>query len=199
MVLSDSLFCPVGSASYLSGSAISLDPATLTRDLHEKIVHRENELQLIEQELEESRSERGQKFRELKKREQQMEEFFKTFNDIKVIEMSHLSELEGKIMQTLEVTARYLVNAEQTPSLVSSITAASSATLAVGETGGQPELDVKRMKEQANFKSAEFTKSEATAAGLLVDHARLTKDLAKVDMLEKKISQASYPFSKFAF
>jgi hypothetical protein len=51
--------------------------------------------------FEESQSERGQKYRDLRKREQVMDEFLNSWEDNYAGEMDRLRELETLIMQTL--------------------------------------------------------------------------------------------------
>lgn len=56
-----------------------------THEIQEKITNKEEELHLLEQQLDENYNERNQKYRELKKREQQIDEFLQTFDHAKVI------------------------------------------------------------------------------------------------------------------
>ncbi|KAH8856838.1 Intraflagellar transport protein 74 like [Schistosoma japonicum] len=62
--------------------------------------HKEEELQILEQELDENHQERNQKYRELKKREQQIDEFLETFDYSKEMETlkKRISKMEEEIV-----------------------------------------------------------------------------------------------------
>ena len=55
-----------------------------------------------DQDLEENQSEMNQKYRELKKREERMDQFLQSFDDTKEEEQQKLTELEGQIPSLLE-------------------------------------------------------------------------------------------------
>ncbi|KAF6770489.1 hypothetical protein AHF37_11845, partial [Paragonimus kellicotti] len=155
-----------------------------TREIQEKVSHREEELRALEQELDDNRSERSQKYRELKKREQQIDEFLKTFDEVKALELSSIAELETNIVELLETTSRNLINASQTP----------PAAASLGVTGNDPQSKdstnaMNQLRDQLNFKTAEVSKSEETAIALSKERARLSQDLIKVDQLESKVTQ----------
>ncbi|KAG5441349.1 Intraflagellar transport protein 74 [Clonorchis sinensis] len=154
-----------------------------TRETQEKVSHREDELHSLEQELDDNRSERNQKYRELKKREQQIDEFLKTFDEVHALEQSSISELQANIVELLENTSRHIQNASQTTPAAAAVRAATGAD---SKDGLDP---VQQLKEQLEFKTSEVSKSERTASALSKERARLSQDLLKVDQLETKVSQ----------
>lgn len=120
----------------------------------------------MEQELEESQGERHQKYRELKKREEQMDEFMRTFDSQRSGELERMAELEASNVALLEKMSRNMARITHLPS--------------------REELE--QMKDQLKFKSQEMKKSENTTVGLAGEHAKLQQDLQKVEQLESKIT-----------
>ncbi|CAH8654987.1 unnamed protein product [Dicrocoelium dendriticum] len=151
-----------------------------TRETQEKVAQLEEELQLLEQELDENRSERHQKYRELKKREQQIDEFLNTFDEVKALEQSNIAELQANIVGLLESTSRHLMNIKQTsPSVVAALKSAVSDT----------DNPVDQLREQLNFKTSEVSKAKDTEAALQKEYTRLSQDIVKVEQLEAKVTQ----------
>lgn len=72
-------------------------------------------LTLFVQELEENKSERSQKYRELRKREETMDHFLSTFEDSKQEEKSRLEVLENNNVALLEKLSRHLAHLKQLP------------------------------------------------------------------------------------
>ena len=68
-----------------------------------------------DQDLEENQSERNQKYRELKKREERMDQFLQSFDDTKEEEQQKLTELEGQIPSLLEGISWNLVSVGHLP------------------------------------------------------------------------------------
>lgn len=62
--------------------------------------------QILLQEIEETDSDRQQKFRELKKREQDMDDFMHSFEENKAKECNVLSRIEGEIVNCMERISR---------------------------------------------------------------------------------------------
>lgn len=120
----------------------------------------------MEQELEESQGERHQKYRELKKREEQMDEFMRTFDSQRSGELERMAELEASNVALLEKMSRNMARITHLPS--------------------REELE--QMKDQLKFKSQEMKKSENTTVGLAGEHTKLQQDLQKVEQLESKIT-----------
>ena len=56
--------------------------------------------------MDENKSERSQKYRELRKREEAMEQFMETFEQNKQEETSRLKEMENNIVALLDKTSR---------------------------------------------------------------------------------------------
>ena len=119
----------------------------------------------LDQDLEENQSERNQKYRELKKREETMDQFLQAFDDTKEAEQQKLTELEGQISGLLEGMSRNLVSVGHLP------------TSQVFGT----------MKEDLAFKEGEVEKSRNTLDGLSREHQQLTMNLEKIEALEDKI------------
>ena len=119
----------------------------------------------LDQDLEENQSERNQKYRELKKREETMDQFLQAFDDTKEAEQQKLTELEGQISSLLEGMSRNLVSVGHLPS-----------TQVFGT-----------MKEDLAFKEGEVEKSRNTLDGLNREHQQLTMNLEKIEALEDKI------------
>merc|ERR1719369_749251 len=70
----------------------------------------------LDQDLEENQSERNQKYRELKKREETMDQFLNTFDETKDQEVQRLQELEEQITTMLEAMSRNLSAVGHLPS-----------------------------------------------------------------------------------
>jgi len=70
------------------------------------LIHDVNIALMCMQEIEESDSDRQQKYRELRKREQDMDEFMKNFEESKGKEMETLSRIEGEIVNCMEKISR---------------------------------------------------------------------------------------------
>ncbi|XP_067886625.1 intraflagellar transport protein 74 homolog isoform X1 [Heterodontus francisci] len=111
--------------------------------------------------------ERNQKYKELKKREETMDAFLDTYEEIKKQELERKAQLEASIVALLEHTSRNMNRMRQ----ISSITA----------------HELKSMQEDLNFKETEMQKSQTTAKGLTDESQRLQQDLQKVEQLESKI------------
>ncbi|XP_046656187.1 intraflagellar transport protein 74 homolog [Daphnia pulicaria] len=125
----------------------------------------QNELQEIDNTFEESQSERGQKYRDLRKREQVMDEFLNSWEDNYAGEMDRLRELETLIMQTLNKVGKQ----QSLMQLVPSISEYSTA------------------KEDYLVKEGELEKSRATVEGIAIEYQRLQNNLQKMEDLENKI------------
>lgn len=69
----------------------------------------------VVQELDENKSERSQKYRELRKREETMDHFLTTFEDAKKEELIRLETLENNNVALLEKLSRHLAHFKQLP------------------------------------------------------------------------------------
>ncbi|XP_012225470.1 intraflagellar transport protein 74 homolog [Linepithema humile] len=84
-----------------------------------KVTEQEQQLEQLETDLEDNQSEKQNKYQELRKREELMEEFMSTYEQSKQEEMAKLEKLEREIIDKLEAVANateneYLTEAEET-------------------------------------------------------------------------------------
>ncbi|XP_073259042.1 intraflagellar transport protein 74 homolog [Porites lutea] len=137
-----------------------------TAELREKIETLNGEIQQLDMDLEEHQGERNVKYKELKKREETMDDFLDTFEEVKANEQTRKQQLENTIVNILEHISRGMVRTKHMPS----------------------PAELQRMKDDLNFKETEMHKSQSTAASLGSEHTRLQMDLEKVEQLETKIT-----------
>lgn len=137
-----------------------------TSELREKIETVNGEIQQLDMDLEEHQGERNVKYKELKKREETMDEFLETFEEVKANEQARKQQLESNIVNVLEHMSRGMARTKHLPS----------------------PAELQRMKDDLNFKETEMHKSQSTAASLGSEHTRLQMDLEKVEQLETKIT-----------
>lgn len=137
-----------------------------TSELREKIETVNGETQQLDMDLEEHQGERNVKYKELKKREETMDEFLETFEEVKANEQARKQQLESNIVNVLEHMSRGMARTKHLPS----------------------PAELQRMKDDLNFKETEMHKSQSTAASLGSEHTRLQMDLEKVEQLETKIT-----------
>ncbi|XP_042865474.1 intraflagellar transport protein 74 homolog isoform X2 [Penaeus japonicus] len=144
--------------------------ATMERQIGEvqDHIHRvQEELQQLDQDLEENQSERSQKYRELRKREETMEQFLATFDKNKQDEVQRLETLEKNNVVLLEKLSRNLAHFNHLPST--------------------RDFDV--MQSDLAFKEGELEKSKYTEQGLKQEHLNLQSNLQKIEALELKIQK----------
>lgn len=174
---------------------------------------------MLEQELDDSRSERAQKYRELRKREQQIDEFLKTFDEVKVRQMRYglhthlwsISELrfcerwnwyslftsyfqaleQASISESEDTIVQTLESISKYLVQLSQTSTAAAAMHAGGPQDGTRKEVLDQLKEELQFKASEVSKSEETAFILQKERTRLSQDLVKVDQLEEKVIQVS--------
>lgn len=137
-----------------------------TSELREKIEAANGEIQQLDMDLEEHQGERNVKYKELKKREETMDEFLETFEEVKANEQTRKQQLENNIVNVLEHMSRGMARTKHLPS----------------------PAELQRMKDDLNFKETEMHKSQSTATSLGSEHTRLQMDLEKVEQLETKIT-----------
>lgn len=137
-----------------------------TSELREKTETVNGEIQQLDMDLEEHQGERNVKYKELKKREETMDEFLETFEEVKANEQARKQQLESNIVNVLEHMSRGMARTKHLPS----------------------PAELQRMKDDLNFKETEMHKSQSTAASLGSEHTRLQMDLEKVEQLETKIT-----------
>ncbi|KAB0390179.1 hypothetical protein E2I00_007974 [Balaenoptera physalus] len=113
--------------------------------------------------------EMNQKYKELKKREENMDTFIETFEETKNQELERKAQIEANIVALLEHCSRNINRMKQ----ISSIT----------------NQELKMMQDDLNFKSSEMQKSQSTARNLTSDSQRLQLDLQKMELLESKMTE----------
>ncbi|KAL3869372.1 hypothetical protein ACJMK2_042060 [Sinanodonta woodiana] len=136
-----------------------------TNEFKEKIEQIQEEVRQLDMDIEENQGEKNQKYKELKKREETMEEFLNTFEETKAQEFQRIGELEQTVVSILEHISRNMGRFQNLPT---------------------PQ-ELASMKEDLAFKEVEMKKSEYTTFGLASEHEKLTQDLQKVETLEEKI------------
>ncbi|XP_037795044.1 intraflagellar transport protein 74 homolog [Penaeus monodon] len=144
--------------------------ATMERQIGEvqdQIRRVQEELQQLDQDLEENQSERSQKYRELRKREETMEQFLATFDKNKQDEVQRLDSLEKNNVALLEKLSRNLAHFNHLPST----------------------RDFDIMQSDLAFKEGELEKSKYTEQGLKQEHLNLQSNLQKIEALELKIQK----------
>lgn len=137
-----------------------------TNELKEKIENIEEEIRQLDLDIEENQGERNQKYKELKKREETIDEFLNNFEESKAQEMEKLKLTEQNIVSLLEHTSRNMSRFTALPT---------------------PQ-ELGTMKEDLEFKTGEMKKSEQTTVGLAAESDKLQSDLQKVEQLEEKIN-----------
>jgi len=136
------------------------------KEINERTEKLQDEISQLDLDLEEHHGERTAKYKELKKRDEDMQEFLDSFDTNKQTAEDKQKMLEDSIVQLLERISRADVQSKHMPSNV----------------------EYKQMKDDLSFKETEMAKSRDTATGLDGEHARLQADLEKVDQLESKIT-----------
>ncbi|XP_066929512.1 intraflagellar transport protein 74 homolog [Clytia hemisphaerica] len=136
-------------------------------EIREKTEKLQDEIGNLDMDLEEHHGERTAKYKELRKREADMQEFLDSFDTTKAAAEDKRSTLETSIVQTLEKISRATVQTKHMPST----------------------KEFKQMQADLNFKETEMNKSKETSTGLDSEHARLQNDLEKVEQLETKITE----------
>ncbi|KAI1904887.1 hypothetical protein AGOR_G00010300 [Albula goreensis] len=137
-------------------------------EIREKMSQINEEMRQLDNDMEEHQGERNQKYKELKKREENMDNFLETFEDTKAQELDRSQQTQASIVALLEHCSRNMNRMKQ----ISSVTA----------------NELKSMQEDLSFKETEMHKSQNTAKGLSAESQRLQQDLQKVEQLETKIN-----------
>jgi len=110
--------------------------------------------------LEETQSERHQKYRELRRREETMEQFLSTYDESHQQEMAHIGQLESDIVTVLQQISHNLAHSGHLPSLD----------------------DFATMKDNLAFKEGELEKSRKTVEGIAKEQHQLQQNLHKVSI-----------------
>ncbi|NWZ10949.1 IFT74 protein, partial [Agelaius phoeniceus] len=136
-------------------------------EVKEKIDYFKKVIQRLDTDLENHRGEENWKYKELKKREESMDNFLATFEDVKNQELERKAQTEANIVALLEHLSRNLNHMKQ----ISSVT----------------NQELKIMQEDLTFKSNEMQKSQSTAKNLITESQKLQLDLQKMELLEGKM------------
>ncbi|NXB89066.1 IFT74 protein, partial [Vidua chalybeata] len=136
-------------------------------EVKEKIDYFKKVIQQLDTDLENHQGEENWKYKELKKREESMDNFLATFEDVKNQESERKAQIEASIVALLEHLSRNLNHMKQ----ISSVT----------------NQELKIMQEDLTFKSNEMQKSQSTAKNLITESQKLQLDLQKMELLEGKM------------
>ncbi|CAL1539936.1 unnamed protein product [Lymnaea stagnalis] len=138
-----------------------------TREIQEKIDQMQEDIQQLDQDIEENQGERNQKYKELKKREESMDEFLNTFEGNKSDEIRKISQMEQGIVTLLENMSRNMGRFTHLPT----------------------PKELMSMKADLQFKEDERQKSERTTLGLASEREKLQLDLQKMEQFEEKLNE----------
>ncbi|NXX38737.1 IFT74 protein, partial [Tricholaema leucomelas] len=136
-------------------------------EVKEKINHFKKVIQRLDMDLENHQGKENWKYKELKKREESMDSFLETFEDVKNQELERKAQIEANIVALLEHSSRNVNRMKQ----ISSVT----------------NQELKIMQEDLTFKSNEMQKSQSTAKNLVTESQKLQMDLQKMELLEGKM------------
>ncbi|NWT56348.1 IFT74 protein, partial [Erythrocercus mccallii] len=136
-------------------------------EVKEKTDYLKKVIQRLDTDLENHLGEENWKYKELKKREESMDNFLETFEDVKHQELERKAQIEANIVALLEHSSRNLSHMKQ----ISSVT----------------NQELKIMQEDLTFKSNEMQKSQSTAKNLITESQKLQMDLQKMELLEGKM------------
>ncbi|NWX37080.1 IFT74 protein, partial [Notiomystis cincta] len=136
-------------------------------EVKEKTDYFRKVIQRLDMDLESHRAEENWKYKELKKKEESMDNFLETFEDVKNQELGRKAQIEANIVALLEHSSRNLNHMKQ----ISSVT----------------NQELKIMQEDLTFKSSEMQKSQSTAKNLITESQKLQMDLQKMELLEGKM------------
>ncbi|UYV82615.1 IFT74 [Cordylochernes scorpioides] len=131
-------------------------------EVREQMARAREELEQIESER---AGQRADRYLELKRREQTMEQFLSGWEQSWAAENSRRTELEQKIVSLLESVSRGLAHFHNLPS--------------------PAQFDA--LRQDLVFKEGEMEKSRSTASTLEQEQSKLTLDLQKIEQLEAKI------------
>ncbi|KAK3786793.1 hypothetical protein RRG08_061344 [Elysia crispata] len=138
-----------------------------TREIQEKIDQLQEDIQQLDLDIEENQGERNQKYKELKKREESMDEFLASFEENKADEIRKIAELEQGVVNLLENMSRNMGRFTHLPT----------------------PKELMSMKADLQFKEDERQKSESTTLGLAAEREKLQHDLQKMEQFEEKLNE----------
>ncbi|XP_056155468.1 intraflagellar transport protein 74 homolog [Lampris incognitus] len=126
------------------------------------------EIQRLEHNSEEAHGECSQKYKELKKKEEEIDRFLESFEETMAQEQGRTVHSQSSIVSLLEHSSRNMTRLSQ----VATVTAS----------------ELRSMQEVLLNKETEVVQSQTTARGLSTESQRLQQDLEKVEQLEGKIN-----------
>ncbi|XP_041670129.1 intraflagellar transport protein 74 homolog [Cheilinus undulatus] len=126
------------------------------------------EVRQLEQDSEEAQGECQQKYKELKKKEEEIDRYMGSFEGTWAQEQEKIIQCQENIISILEHCSRNMSRLRQ----VDQVTA----------------NELKNMQEVLVSKETEMVQSESTARGLTTESQRLQQDLEKMQQLEGKIT-----------
>ncbi|XP_077591704.1 intraflagellar transport protein 74 homolog [Stigmatopora nigra] len=126
------------------------------------------EIRQQEQDSEEAQGECQQKYKVLKKKEEEIDGFLEAFEDLKTQEHNKMAQSQENIVSLLEHCSRNMLRLRR----VDTITAS----------------ELRNMQDVLVSKETEVSQSASTARGLTTESHRLQQDLEKVQQLEGKIT-----------
>eukprot|EP00794_Sanderia_malayensis_P007768 gene7768-8614_t len=135
-------------------------------EIKEKIENVQEEVRNLDMDLEEHQGERTAKYKELKKRDETMQDFLDSFESNKRTELDECKQLQSNIVTLLERISRAMIQTKHMPNVD----------------------EYKQIKDDLSFKENEMVKSSETNKGLDGEHRKLQMDLDKVNQLESKIT-----------
>ncbi|XP_030640653.1 intraflagellar transport protein 74 homolog [Chanos chanos] len=137
-------------------------------EMREKISQITLEIRQLDNDMEEHQGERTQKYKELKKREEEIDNFLEMFEETKAQEIERNQQTQASIVALLDHSSRNMNRLKQ----LSSVSV----------------QELRTMQADLSFKENEMHKSQSTAKSLTSESDRLQEDLVKVEQLESKIT-----------
>lgn len=126
------------------------------------------EIRQLEQDSEDAQGESQQKYRQLKKKEEEIDRYLESFEELRSQEQDRMTASQENNVSLLELCSRNMQRLRH----VDRVTAS----------------ELKNMQEVLVSKETEVVQSESTARGLTTESQRLQQDLEKVQQLEGKIT-----------
>lgn len=80
-----------------------------TQEIREKMENIHDELRELDEEYEHQQGEKSQKYKELKQKEQQIDEFLATFEQIKIDDQRRINELQKNIVKLLQLISKVCI------------------------------------------------------------------------------------------
>ncbi|XP_043271998.1 intraflagellar transport protein 74 homolog [Venturia canescens] len=156
-------------------------------DTEKRINLVEQELEQLETDLEESNTEKQVKYKELRKREEAMEQFMPSFDNNKKEEIEKMSSLEASIVERLEQLS-YAIE-DRTGGGDARITPSEEIALMqqLVQTSSHQIPPDSRDDYSGEAEHRERSGSSSSFEGLSREHGNLQRSLAKMETLEKRL------------